>query len=74
MVLVISRVKVERPLMMKWQLGRQKPLRNIAIGVVQILKILMNMKNQVDSTSVLKNPSEFFTKPFFYGVKNTSVI
>lgn len=48
MVLIISRVKVERPLMMKWQLGRQKAVRNIAVEVVQILKILMNKKNQVD--------------------------
>lgn len=47
-VLIISRVKVERPLMMKWQLGRQKAVRNIAVEVVQILKILMNKKNQVD--------------------------
>lgn len=48
MVLIISRVKVERPLMMKWQLGRQKAVRNIVIEVVQILKILMNKKNQVN--------------------------
>lgn len=46
-VLIISRVKVERPLMMKWQLGRQKAVRNIVIEAVRILKILMN-KNQVD--------------------------
>lgn len=48
MVLIISRVKVERPLMMKWPLGRQKAVRNIAVEVVQILKILMSKKNQVD--------------------------
>lgn len=34
--------------MMKWQLGRQKAVRNIVIEVVQILKILMNKKNQVN--------------------------
>lgn len=48
MVFIISRVKVERPLMMKWQLGRQKAVRNIVTEVVQILKILMNKKNQVN--------------------------
>lgn len=48
MGLIISRVKVERPLMMKWQLGRQKAVRNIVLEVVQILKILMNKKNQVN--------------------------
>lgn len=49
MVLIFSRVKVERLLMMKWQLGRQKAVRNTVIEVVQILKILMNKKNQVDT-------------------------
>lgn len=44
---IFSRVKVERPLMMKWQLGRQKAVRNIVIEVVRILRILMNKKNRV---------------------------
>lgn len=35
--------------MMKWQLGRQKAVRNIDIEVVQILKILMNKKSQVNT-------------------------
>lgn len=34
--------------MMKWQLGRQKAVRNIVIEVVQILKILMNKRSQVN--------------------------
>lgn len=60
MVLIISRVKVERPLMTKWQLGRPKAVKNIVIEVVQILKILMNKKNQVDiSLQYLKVPQGF---------------
>ena len=60
MVLIISRVKVERPLMMKWQLGRPKAVKNIVIEVVRILKILMNKKNQVDiSLQYLKVPQGF---------------
>lgn len=58
----ISRVKVERPLMMKWQLGRQKAARNIETGVVQILKILMNKKNQVDTLLQYLRDSQGFAK------------
>lgn len=58
----ISRVKVERLLMMKWQLGRQKAVRNIETEVVQILKILMNKKNQVDKLLQYLRVSQDFAK------------
>lgn len=74
MVLIISRVKVERPLMMKWQLGRQKAVRNIVIEVVQILKILMNKKNQVNILLQYLKVHQGFAQSFyadiFYSVKN----
>lgn len=66
MVLIISRVKVERPLMMKWQLGRQKAVRNIVIEVVQILKILMNKKNQVNILLQYLKTYQGFAQSLFY--------
>jgi len=74
MVLIISRVKAERPLMMKWQLGKQKAIRNIVIEVVQILRILMNKKNQVNiSLQYLKVaqgfPQSLFIQTFFVVLK-----
>lgn len=66
MVLIISRVKVERPLMTKWQLGRQKAVRNIVIEVVQILKILMSKRNQVDICFSTQKSFGVFLKGFSY--------
>lgn len=62
----ISRVKVGRPLMMKWQLGRQRAARNIETEVVQILKILMNKKSQVDTLLQYLRVSQGFAKKSWY--------
>lgn len=68
-VVIISRVKVERPLMMKWQLGRQKAVRSIVIEVVRILKILMNKKNQVDLKVSQGFAQSLFIQIFFIVLK-----